>query len=89
MKDSIIFKNNEFDVTNLDEEKVIMNLEKGKYFSLNEMASIIWEMIGEEISVNQIIELLKSEYDVEESVCEECVFEYLNDLENINLIKVI
>lgn len=88
-KDSLISQNNEFDVTDLDGEKVIMNLEKGKYFSLNEMGSIIWEIINREIGVKKIIELLMCQYDVEKSICEECVFEYLNELENVNLIKVI
>ena len=88
-RDSIVSQTNEFEVTDLDEEKVIMNLEKGKYFSLNRMGSIIWEIINKEISVKKIIELLMCEYDVEESSCEECIFEYLNDLEKINLIKVI
>lgn len=88
-KDSIISQSNDFDVTDLDGEKVIMNLEKGKYFSLNEMGSIIWEIINKETSVKKIIKLLITEYDVEESICEECVFEYLNNLDNINLIKVI
>lgn len=88
-KDSIISQSNDFDITDLDGEKVIMNLEKGKYFSLNEMGSIIWEIINKETSVKKIIKLLITEYDVEESICEECVFEYLNNLDNINLIKVI
>lgn len=89
VKDSIIFQSNDFDVTDLDGEKVIMNFEKGKYFSLNEMGSIIWEIINKETSVKKIIKLLITEYDVEEDVCEKCVFEYLNNLYNINLIKVI
>ena len=88
-RDSIVSQTNEFEVTDLDEEKVIMNLDKGKYFSLNSMGSVIWEIIGEEISVKKIIELLMCEYEVEESICEDYVFEYLINLENIDLIKVI
>lgn len=87
--DSIIFQTNEFDVVDIDKEKVIMNLEKGKYFSLNMMGSRILEMIYNKTRVKEIIESLTKEYDVEEITCEKCVLEYLNDLEKINLIKVI
>ncbi len=87
--DSIIFQTNEFDVVDIDKEKVIMNLEKGKYFSLNIMGSRILEMIYNKTRVEEIIESLTKEYDVEEIICEKCVLEYLNDLEKINLIKVI
>ncbi|WP_315074721.1 PqqD family peptide modification chaperone [uncultured Clostridium sp.] len=87
--DSIIFQTNEFDVVDIDKEKVIMNLEKGKYFSLNIMGSRILEMIYNKTRVKEIIESLTKEYDVEEIICEKCVLEYLNDLEKINLIKVI
>ncbi len=87
--DSIIFQTNEFDVVDIDKEKVIMNLEKGKYFSLNIMGSRILEMIYNKTRVKEIIESLTKEYDVEEIICEKCVLEYLNDLEKINLIRVI
>lgn len=86
--ESIIVKTNEFDVVDLDDEKVIMNMEKGKYFSLNAMASIILEFIDKETSVKNIVNFLTNEYDVEKKKCEECVIEYLNDLEKIDLIKV-
>lgn len=87
--DSIIFQTNEFDVVDIDKEKVIMNLEKGKYFSLNIVGSRILEMIYNKTRVKEIIESLTKEYDIEEITCEKCVLEYLNDLEKINLIKVI
>lgn len=87
--DSIISRSNEFEAVDLDGEKVIMNLEKGKYFSLNEIGSKIWEMISAEISVNKIITSLVDAYNVDKIECEECVIEYLRNLENIELINAI
>lgn len=86
---SVIIQTNEFDVVDLDNEKVIMNLEKGKYFTLNVIGSIIFELIIKEKSVKEIIDFLLSEYNVERKVCEECVLEYLKALEKIDLIKAI
>ena len=44
--DTIINKNLEIDDTDLDGEKVMMNLERGEYFMMNEVGSRIWEIIS-------------------------------------------
>ena len=54
--DTIINKNLEIDDTDLDGEKVMMNLERGEYFMMNEVGSRIWEIISKPINVKNIIE---------------------------------
>ena len=49
--DTVINKNLEIDDTDLDGEKVMMNLDKGEYFMMNEVGSRIWEIISEPISM--------------------------------------
>ena len=63
--DTIINKNLEIEDTDLDGEKVMMNLEKGEYFMMNEVGSRIWEIISKPINVKDIIETLRSEYEVD------------------------
>ena len=61
--DTIINKNLEIDDTDLDGEKVMMNLEKGEYFMMNEVGSRIWEIISKPINVKDIIEnIYRGEY---------------------------
>ena len=86
--DTIINKNLEIDDTDLDGEKVMMNLDKGEYFMMNEVGSRIWEIINESINVKGIIETLRSEYEVDEETCTDTVIEFLERLNNADLIRV-
>lgn len=86
--DTIINKNLEIDDTDLDGEKVMMNLDKGEYFMMNEVGSRIWEIISEPINVRRIIGTLCSEYEVDEETCKDTVVEFLGRLNNADLISI-
>ena len=66
----------------------MMDLEKGRYFSLNGVGSRIWEIIEEPIGINKIVDCLLEEYDVNRNECEENVLEFLGKLEDANIISV-
>ena len=87
--DSVITKNTEIDDTDLDGEKVMMNLDKGQYFMMNEVGSRIWELIEGNTPIVNIIEALTNEYDVDEETSENTVMEFLGRLKNADLIKVV
>lgn len=87
-KDMKVCQSKDIDATDLDGEKVMMNLELGKYFALNPVGSRIWELMDSEISIQEIINTLLSEYKVDEQVCEKSVLEFLEKLKNANLITV-
>lgn len=86
--DTIINKNLEIDDTDLDGEKVMMNLDKGEYFMMNEVGSRIWEIISEPINVKDIINTLRNEYEVDEETCKDTVIEFLGRLDNADLISI-
>lgn len=85
---SVITRNQEIDDTDLDGEKVMMNLDKGQYFMMNEVGSRIWEIIETPIHVKGIVEKLREEYDVDEQTCTDKVLEFLKSLNEADLIKV-
>ena len=87
--DSVITKNTEIDDTDLDGEKVMMNLDKGQYFMMNEVGSRIWELIEGNTPIVNIIATLTNEYDVDEETCENTVMEFLGRLKDADLIKVV
>ena len=87
--DSVVSKNEEIDDTDLDGEKVMMNLDKGQYFMMNEVGSRIWELIEGNTSIVNIIETLTNEYQVDEETCENTVMEFLGRLKDAELIKVL
>lgn len=86
--DTVINKNLEIDDTDLDGEKVMMNLDKGEYFMMNEVGSRIWEIISEPINVKEIINTLRNEYEVEEETCKDTVIEFLGRLNHADLISI-
>ena len=86
--DTIINKNLEIDDTDLDGEKVMMNLDKGEYFMMNEVGSRIWEIINEPMNVKGIVDALRSEYEVDEETCKDTVVEFLGRLNNADLISI-
>ena len=85
---SVITKNQEIDDTDLDGEKVMMNLDKGQYFMMNEVGSRIWEIISEPVNVKGIIDTLRSEYEVDEETCKDTVIEFLGRLDYADLISI-
>ncbi|TVR15130.1 MAG: PqqD family protein [Balneolaceae bacterium] len=70
----------------LDDELVMMDIEKGKYFSLNIVATHIWEYIKEPRTFPEICDYLLSEYDVDEATCKKEVSELITELEKLGLV---
>ena len=81
----IKFKKN-IDVTVLNGEKAMLDFNTGNYYIIKGVGNDIWDMLYEEITVNEIIEKLLSEYDVSREECESSVLEFLEKLEKADFI---
>ena len=86
--DSIVSQKEDVDVTELNKEKIMMDLDKGKYFMLNETGSAIWDTINEPKSVLEIIESIVKEYDIDRETCESKVLEYLEKLRHEEIVFI-
>lgn len=84
-----IVKNKDIEVTDFENEKVMMNLEIGRYFTLNEVGSRIWDLLDKNDDVEGIINGLLEEYEVSREMCSEQVFKYLEELEQYGIIKTL
>ena len=73
----------------LDGEVVMMSVENGEYYGLNEIGSAIWDKIEKEIKVDELVKLLMEEYDVERSECEADTLEFLNEMLVKKLVVII
>ena len=74
-------------VTDLAGEKVMIDFETGKYFLIHGTGNDIWEMIQNDITVDEIIQKLRSEYDVSEAECECSVLDFLEKLKTYGFIS--
>lgn len=86
--ENIIMKNHEIDDADLDGDKVMMNINKGEYFMMNSVGSRIWDIIDSPISVKEIMATLIKEYDVEEESCKASVLNFLERLDDAELISI-
>ena len=73
-------------VTDLSGEKVMIDFESGKYFMIKGSGNDIWDLIQQEIKVEDIIEKLLSEYDVSREECTKSVEEFLDKLKELDFI---
>jgi hypothetical protein len=76
-------------VSDMDGEKVMLNIENGKYYNLGELGGAIWDLIKEPISVEVVIMKLLSEYEVEKTECEKHVISFIYELYSEGLISVV
>ncbi|WP_054742972.1 lasso peptide biosynthesis PqqD family chaperone [Cellulosilyticum ruminicola] len=83
---SIVIQKKEMYLTDLDEDKVMMDLDSGNYYALNSVGASIWEAIEEAISIEAVVQKLMDEYEVEQDVCTSQVINYLQLLYNSDLI---
>ncbi|UZW14951.1 lasso peptide biosynthesis PqqD family chaperone [Clostridium pasteurianum] len=85
---SIVSQKRGLDTTDLDGESVMMDIDKGRYYNFNSVASRIWELIEKPISIEEIVTQLLKEFDVDEKKCEAAVINFLNRLNDNELITV-
>ncbi len=85
MNEVVKLKKN-INVTDLSGEKVMIDFESGKYFMIKGSGNDIWDMIQNEIKVEDIIEKLLSEYDVSREECTRSVMEFLGNLRELDFI---
>ena len=85
--DSIVSYREDIDTTDIDEDKVMMDLEKGQYFALNSVGSRIWEEIQSPVKISEVVNTLLSEYDVDRETCEKSVMEFIEGVQIDNIRK--
>lgn len=78
----------DIDATDLDGEKVMMDLEKGCYFMLNDVATRIWDIAKEPKCVSDIVRNLLNEYEVDEQTCLEQVVTFVKQLVDLKLLSI-
>ena len=84
--DSVVRRNEEVFASEIDNEVVMMNIQTGKYYGLDEIGSRIWELMKQKIKVKDLIKKLLEEYDVSEQECEKDVLELLMELQSNDLV---
>lgn len=72
----------------LGEEIILLHLENGNYYGLEEVGARIWRLMEQPTKVREIERVLLEEYDIEPERCHEEVVELLSDLIDNGLVEV-
>ncbi len=83
---SIISRNPELVSSQIDSERVMMNIQTGEYFGLDAVGNRIWELIEKPIQINKLIEILLDEFDVPKNQCETDTLEFIKQLSDKQLV---
>ncbi|HEX3012545.1 MAG TPA: lasso peptide biosynthesis PqqD family chaperone [Syntrophomonadaceae bacterium] len=84
--DTVISKTEGVVLAELDGKVVMMSIENGQYYGLDEVGSIIWDMMSEPVQVKNVIDRLMQEYEVTREECEKDVMAFLEKLYEKKLI---
>lgn len=85
-RNEVIKLKKKLNVTDLSGEKVMIDFDSGKYFMIKGTGNDIWDLIQEEITVDDIIKKLLQDYDVTEEECIKSVEEFLLKLKDYEFI---
>lgn len=75
-------------VSDMDGEKVMLNVQNGKYYNLGDIGGVIWTLIEQPIIISDLVIELRSEYEINQKVCEEHIVFFLELLLTENLIHI-
>lgn len=75
-------------VAELDGKTVMMSLNNGEYYGLDEVASAIWNGVEQPVTVSELVSRLAKEYKVSLEQCQTDVLEFLENLYNKQLIEI-
>jgi hypothetical protein len=88
MTKTIYLRNNETISGRLHDELVMMDIQKGKYFSLNQVATEIWDMLEQPLSLEEICTSLTNSYEIDPVQCRKEVETHLSEMQKLGLIVI-
>jgi len=71
----------------VDGEALILDLNTGFYFSLNPVATEIWEALQRGAEIPRILQTVSSKYRIEAQVVERDLHELMTDLRSCRLLE--
>ena len=74
--------------SDIDGETMIMSIENGNYYGLDDIASVIWKMMASPVRIAEIVEELLPRFEVEREKCERDVLHLIAGLAQQSIVRV-
>lgn len=73
-------------VSDIDDTKVLMSMDRGQFVELNATGSAIWERLDGKTSLGEIVRALQAIYDIPLETCEAQVAAFVRNLRDHSLV---
>ena len=74
--------------SNAGNETIVLELQKGNYYGLDETSARVWELVQEPICVEDIKHKILTEYEVSPEQCEQDLHQLLKKFLELGLIQL-
>jgi len=71
-----------------DQESILLNIQTGIYFRLNELGGYIWPLLDGEHSIREIITSIVAEFDVSADTAEKDFLHFMDELLKEELVQI-
>ena len=85
--ESVVRRSSDVMASQVDNELVMMDVERGMYYALNPVGADIWERLTEPQTVADLCAQLVQQYEVDRATCEADVLAVLNDMAGNGLLQ--
>tara|TARA_B100000073_G_scaffold308227_1_gene279100 strand:+ start:219 stop:497 length:279 start_codon:yes stop_codon:yes gene_type:complete len=76
-------------VSKTDKNAILLNLNSGSYYELNDVAHLIVQNLNDFIGFNEIKKIIIENFDIEEDRCEKDILSFLQDLIERDFLEVL
>jgi pantoate kinase len=83
---TMLSRNNQLLAAQVDDELVMLDSEQGKYFSLNKVGAVIWALLEEAMTYQELLSSLMKQFTVEQQQCQQDVEPFLEKMLQAKLV---
>ncbi len=87
-RDTTVVRSDDFLASTVDNELVMISLEKGNYYALDDIGSRVWELLAAPVIVADLCAQLQPQFSVTPEQCEADVLGFLADLQEEGMVQV-
>jgi hypothetical protein len=75
--------------TEVQGETVILELDRGVYFSVSKVGDHIWHLLSEPRRIDDLVESVTDAFDVDDDTCRPDVLSFVSELMDAGLVHVV
>ena len=72
----------------IDDETILLNLDRGVYYSLDDMGAVVWEFIEQNYPLGEIIKNIEKHYTDSPEEIEASIKQFLSELQEDGLVVI-